>query len=94
MGCKVPVMLYSDMQGEYEEGLKGGAVQGGQLLDPEESFLYFKQLMRLRKKYRLLTTTADIQEVKTFCIMNDHISQSLNKQPMLFTSTFYNAGAK
>lgn len=35
--------------------------------------------MRLRKKYRLLTTTADIQEVKTFCIMNDHISQSLNK---------------
>lgn len=74
MGCKVPVMLYSDMQGEYEEGLKGGAVQGGQLLDPEESFLYFKQLMRLRKKYRLLTTTADIQEVKTFCIMNDHIS--------------------
>jgi len=54
-------MLYSDMQGEYEEGLKGGGMTlGGQQIEPEESFEYFKHLMRLRKKYRLLTTTSDI----------------------------------
>ncbi len=89
MGCKVPVMLYSDVQGEGED-----SERNNELLDPEESFQYFKHLMRLRKKYRLFTTSGSINEVKKFCIMSDHISQSMSKQPMPFTNTFYNASGK
>lgn len=47
--------------------------------------------MRLRKKYRLLTTTSNINQVQSFCTMEDNISQAQNKQPILQTTTFYNA---
>jgi hypothetical protein len=50
--------------------------------------------MRLRKKYRLLTTSGNINEVKLFCFMKDDLAKSINEQPMLFTNTFYNGGGK
>ena len=89
MGCKVPVMLYSDVQSESDDGEHNNV-----LLEPEESFQYFKHLMRLRKKYALLTTTGNINRVKRFCIMKDKIAKSINKTPILFTNTFYNADGK
>ena len=84
MGCKVPVMLYSDVQGESEDSQHSNL-----LLDPEESFQYFKHLMRLRKKYRLLSTSGNINQVKKFCIMRDDIVKKMNTQPTLFLQTFY-----
>ncbi len=35
----------------------------------EDDHDYFKQIMKLRKKYKLLTTTSDINDVKMFCKM-------------------------
>lgn len=125
MGCKVPVLLYSDIQTKYEEYLKtklaastkkpattknnfatifrargdytavDNADPEAKLPDPipylerEEQQHYFKQLMKLRKKYQLLQTTSEIEELTHFCTMQDRIAKSKNKHPMLQAFTFY-----
>lgn len=45
IGCKVPVLLYSDSVVEEDQE-------------------YFKKIMKFKKKYKLLVTTNDIQDVR------------------------------
>ena len=128
MGCKVPVLLYSDIQTKYEEYLRAkmaatnkkpatkastgygtifkarndyAAVDTNDpeaqltnftpYLEREEQQMYFKQLMKLRKKYQLLQTTSEIEELTHFCTMQDKIAKVKNKSPMMQAFTFYKA---